>query len=101
MGTNFNRDMNYSLRNNNYSDFKVFIFTLYNGLDRKVLNDVHNVPLYRGQRISIDEYKKIVNSNSLVLTRKFLSFTKDKHVAESFLNHSNNQSNMKNVLLHI
>ena len=95
--TNFYKDLANSLFNNNYSDFKVFIFTLYNGLDRKVLNDVHNVPLYRSQRISIDEYKKIVNSNSLVLTRNFLSFTKDKHVAESFLNHSNNQSNIKNV----
>ena len=96
--SNFYKDLANSLLNNNYSDFKVFIFTLYNGLDRKVLNDVHNVPLYRGQRISIDEYKKIVNSNSLVLTRNFLSFSKDKHVAELFLNHSNNQSNIKNVL---
>ena len=98
MESNFYKDLANSLLNNNYSDFKVFIFTLYNGLDRKVLNDVHNVPLYRGQRISIDEYKKIVNSNSLVLTRKFLSFSKDKHVAEYFLDNSNNQSNMKKVL---
>ena len=95
--SNFYKDLANSLLNNNYSDFKVFIFTLYNGLDRKVLNDVHNVPLYRSQRISIDEYKKIVNSNSLVLTRNFLSFSKDKHVAEKFLAHSNNQSNIKSV----
>ena len=95
--SNFYKDLANSLLNNNYSDFKVFIFTLYNGLDRKVLNDVHNVPLYRSQRISIDEYKKIVNSNNLVLTRNFLSFSKDKHVAEKFLAHSNNQSNIKSV----
>ena len=98
MESNFYKDLANLLLNNNYSDFKVFIFTLYNGLNRKVLNDVHNVPLYRCQRISIDEYKKIVNSNSLVLTRKILSFSKDRHIAECFLNCSNNQSNIKNVL---
>ena len=97
MGTNFYRDMNYSLRNNNYSDFKVFIFTLYNGLDRKVLKDIHNVPLYRGATIRTDEYKKIVKSNGLVLTSNFLTLSKDRNVAESFCGYSSD-SYSKSVL---
>ena len=36
--TEFYRDLAIALLNNNYSDFKVFIFTLYNGLNLKVLD---------------------------------------------------------------
>ena len=101
MESNFYRDLSRALVNNNYSDFKVFIFTLYNGLDWKVLEDVHNIPLFTSQKISMDEYNKMINSNSLVLTRKFLSFSKERKMAEYLLktNLNNfNQSNFKNVL---
>ena len=93
------RDLAKALLSNNYLNYKVFIFTLYNALNRKVFDDVHDIPLYRYQQINQEEYNKIINStNGLVLIRKFLSFFKNKATAINFLNPKNNQSDIKNVL---
>lgn len=83
--TPFYRDLNKSLRNSNFSDFNQFIFTLYYGLNRKFIHDCHNKELYRFSNITKTEYDSILNSSCrLVLARTFLSFSKDKHVAEDF-----------------
>lgn len=96
----FFSDMNIALSNKKIFDFRVFIFTLYNVLDRKVLNDVHDLPLYRASKINKEEYEKIINSSHrLVLTHCFLSFSKDKNFImqfERYLKHWDNTT--KNVL---
>ena len=95
METNFYKDLNRALSNNNILDFRVFIFTLYNGLDRKVLDDFHDKPLYRATIINKEEYEKIIKlSHRLVLTRQFLSFSKDKDITMMFLKHNDNNKDI-------
>ena len=96
--SDFYKDLNKSLRNSNFSDFNQFIFTLYNGLNRKFIQDCHDKELYRFSKITKNEYDSILNSSCrLVLARTFLSFSKDKHVAEHF-RLKNDNPNIKSIL---
>ena len=97
MESQFYKDLANALLNNNLSDFRIFILTLYNGLNRKVLEDVHNKPLYRFANIKKEEYDKIINSpNKLLFTRKFLSFSEDFDV--NFFNINKVQQILKPIL---
>jgi len=96
--TPFYRDLNKSLRNSNFSDFNQFIFTLYYGLNMKIIQDYHDKELYRFSNITKTEYDSILNSSCrLVLARTFFSFSKDKHIAEHF-RLKNNNPNIKSIL---
>jgi len=97
METPFYKDINHSLGNWNYSEFNQYIFTLYYGLNRKILKDCHEVQLYRATKINKNEYDNIIHSSCrIVLTRIFMSFTKNREIAENFLNFSN--QNLKTIL---
>ena len=96
METPFYRDLKLALINNNFIDFKQFIYTLYSGLNLNIIKNEHNVNLYCLQLISNDEYDTIKN-NKLVLVRTFMSFTKNKEVAISFSKYLS-RPNCKKVL---
>ena len=83
MGIPFYRDLNIALSNNNFLDFKQFIFTLYSGLNLNIIKNCHDVDLFRAQYISNELYDKL-KDNRLILCRNFLSFAKNKEVAISF-----------------
>ena len=86
METPFYRDLNFSLSNGNYSEFNQYIFTLYYGLNRKILKDCHEIFLYRSACINKNEYDNIINSSCrIVLTNMFMSFTKDEKIALTFM----------------
>ena len=85
----FYKDLNHSLSNGNYSEFNQYIFTLYYGLNRKILKDCHEIFLYRSTRINKNEYDNIINSSCrIVLTNMFMSFAKDKNIALQFMTHA-------------
>ena len=101
MGTPFYRDLNHSLKNGNYSEFNQYIFTLYYGLNRKILKDCHEIFLYRSACINKNEYDNIINSSCrIVLTNMFMSFTNDKKIALTFMqtNSRLNNPNLKSIL---
>ena len=99
MESPFYRDLNKALRNGNFSDFNQFIFTLYYGLNQKIIKSFHDKYLYRSTKISINELDKIYSSHRLVLTNTFLSFTKNKNIAIKFVNNfNNNERTLKTVL---
>ena len=90
METNFYKDLNYNLINRKKEKYLVFIKILYEGLKLKALKIISNKELYRGSIINIEEIKKIkeyLNNKkpnlpgAIVFSKSFLSFTKDKKVA--------------------
>ena len=99
MESPFYRDLNKALRNGYFSDFNQFFFTLYYGLNQKIIKSFHDKYLYRSTKISINELDKIYSSHRLVLTNTFLSFTKNKNIAIKFVNNfNNNERTLKTVL---
>ena len=97
MESPFYRDLNKSLRNGNFSDFNQFIFTLYYGLNRKIIEDCHDCYLYRFSNITKKEYDSIKNSSCrIVLAETFLSFSKDIKVAKHFILRKDNP-NIKRI----
>ena len=80
---------------------------MYEGVKLKALPLVNNNILYRGSKISNDEIitiknymqKKIQNlPSSIVFSKVFLSFSKDRSVAEKFINNENINNNLSKVL---
>ena len=96
----FYRDLNKALGNGYFSDFNQYIFTLYYGLNLKIIKDFHDESLYRGAYISTKELDEIIYSSyRLVLTNSFLSFAKDKSLAIEFMKYLNNNApTLKKVL---
>ncbi len=90
METNFYKELNYNLINRKKEKYLVFIKILYEGLKLKALKIISNKELYRGSIINIEEIKKIkeyLNNKkpnlpgAIVFSKSFLSFTKDREVA--------------------
>lgn len=99
MSSSFCSDLNRALRNNNFSDFNQYIFTLYYGLNQKIIKDFHDDYLYRLSYISKNEFDNIINSScGLVLTQTFLSFSKSEKVAMFFMKNKKILTNMKRIL---
>ena len=99
--TPFYPDLKHSLSKGNYSEFNQYIFTLYYGLNRKILKDCHEIFLYHFICININEYINIINSSCrIVLTNMFMSFTKDEKIALTFMrtNSKQNNPNLKSIL---
>ena len=99
----FYRDLNIALRNNEFSEFKQFIYTLYNGLNLKVIKDCHNVCLFRASKIHINEINQLINNiknnkNNIVLTSTFMSFSKEKSVSMHFMSYKKIVPDLLNVL---
>ena len=105
--SNFYRDLNKSLRLNQAEKYLPFIKTLYDGVKLKTLPLASDNILYRGATITRQEIKTIQeNLNNkienlpglIVFCRPFLSFSKERNVAENFLSPVNNGGNFVNVL---
>ena len=98
METSFYKDLNAALLNKNFSDFNQFIFTLYSGLNLKIIEDCHTKELYRSGLIEKTELYKIINSKNLVLTKQFLSFSKNKEIVIKFLHFKQINENLRKIL---
>ena len=103
----FHRNINRDLGLNKTGNYLLYIRTLYEGVKLKSLPLANNNILYRGSLISNEEIKKIKVylskklenlPGSIVFSRAFLSFSKIKSVAESFLSFQNNNAKLSKVL---
>ena len=90
----FHSILNEDLRLNKKSKHIPFIKTLYEGVKLKSLLPCKSKQLYRGAQLSDEEINKInlylkkkidYLPGSIVFSKSFLSFTKDKDVAKNFL----------------
>ena len=108
----FYENINLDLSNNKFDLYRQYIFLLYNALNEKSLKPYYNSNLYRGAKISKDEFDRIETvlmiqeqlkiSNKKVkkddfniciyFSKTFLSFTKDIEVAHQFLYEGNNET---------
>ena len=105
--SDFYRDINKDLGTNNKKDHLPFIIALYEGTKYKSLPLASNTFLYRGSKISIYELDKIKNylknkikdlPAAIVFSRSFLSFSKDRNIAERFLSGTNKDKSLQKVL---
>ena len=103
----FYNDINTSLRMNQTKKYIPFIKVLYEGVKLKTLPLASDTMLYRGSKIGKDEIEKIKDylknkveglPGSIVFSRPFLSFTKDRSVAVSFLNSGSAGGNLVKIL---
>ena len=103
----FYKELNKDLGVYKVDKYLPFIKTLYEGVNLGALPLAQNNKLYRGAKISKDEINKIQNYKkkkiknlpyAIVFSRSFLSFTKDKNIADYFLSFVNNDINLFKVL---
>ena len=106
LNSDFYLNINKDLGTNKTEKYLPFIKILYEGVKLKSLPLGNNNILYRGSKISNEEIEKIQNyinkkvkglPSSIVFSKSFLSFTKDKKEAEKFLN-SESKMNLSKVL---
>ena len=106
--SDFYREINKSLReNNNTISYLPYIKVLYEGVKLKSLNIASDFELYRGSKISYNEIDKINEylnhkipnlPGAIVFSKSFLSFSKERSVAERFLNSGYSDINLSKVL---
>ena len=103
----FYRNINKDLGLNQNEKYLPFIKILYEGIKEKSLPLSNNNILYRGEKIPNEDINKIkdyLNKKieglpcSIVFSKSFLSFSKDKDIAEQFLKEENNNENISKVL---
>ena len=105
--SSFHRNINKDLGLNKKDKYLSFIKILYEGVKLKSLPLSNNNILYRGSKISNEEINTIKNylenkieglPSSIVFSKSFLSFSKDKNIAEKFLKDENKNKNISKVL---
>ena len=106
---NFYKDINRDLKDNKKDEYLSYIKILYEGVKTKSLPLASNNILYRGGSLlnkEIETIKQYLNNKkeglpgSIVFSKTFLSFSKEKRVARNFLSfHENTQE--KNKVLFI
>ena len=107
--SSFHKNMNKDLGLNKKEEYLSYIKILYEGVKLKSLPLTNSNILYRGTKISNKEINDIKNfikekkeglPSSIVFSKSFFSFTKDKKIAENFLNNTTNTNNtgLSNVL---
>ena len=105
--SDFYKNLNKDLGLNKVNNYLTFIKVLYEGLKFRSFPLASKKVLYRGSKISNNELNKIKNylnskipdlPGSIVFSRSFLSFSKEKKLAEKFLNNSNNNKDLSKVL---
>jgi len=103
--SNFYHDINRGLRENNNMLYMPYIKILYEGLKSRSLKLSSDEILYGHGILSVVEIKKIIEcirQNSkhppIITSKTFMSFTKDKKIADLFLDKEiNKKSELKNV----
>eukprot|EP00833_Pecoramyces_ruminatium_P011138 jgi/Orpsp1_1/1185170/evm.model.c7180000092585.1 len=101
----FYKCMNIDLSNDNCDKYKTFIFLMFNALNKNTIKN-YNGKLYRGGALRKEEFDKleeIYNKSkesknkeiniSYIYSKSFLSFSKDKHISNTFI-----KFNDKNVV---
>ena len=95
--SNFYVKLNNELRERKFDDHRIYIYLMYNALNKGIFKSYSQSNLYRGGTLSQEEfeslmkqYEKKKNSNSetnkiFFFSRKFLSFSKQEFVANYFL----------------
>ena len=97
--TEFYYDLNKDLSNGYFDNYRIFIFILYNALNKKIFNSFCKKTLYRGSCLLKEEYKqlediykqsiKFKNSDNLnvpmYFSKNFLSFSINENVANNFI----------------
>ena len=105
--SDFYKELNKDLGVNKVDKYLPFIKTLYEGVNLGALPLAKDNILYRGAKISKDEINKIQNYKkkkikglpyAIVFSRSFLSFTKEKKIADYFLGFGNYSKNLFKVL---
>ena len=105
--SDFYRDINKHLRENKTVDYLPYIKVLYEGVKLQSLEIASDLELYRGSKISHDEIDKIKGyldkkktnlPGAIVFSKSFLSFSKERSIAEGFLNSGNIDNNLSKVL---
>ena len=99
--------LNKDFRNNKKDNYITFIKVLYEGIKLKSLPICSDKKLYRGSKLSNEEInliEKYINSKhenlpgAIVFSKTFLSFTKDRTIAENFLNSGSDNNKLSNIL---
>ena len=110
LDSNFHKEMNNNLGQNKIQEYLPFIKTLYEGVKLKSLPLANNKILYRGAKIANVEIDRIKNNLknkkgglpcSIVFSKSFLSFSKDKNIAKYFLEKDKNVNNNLSKVLFI
>ena len=105
--SSFHKNINKDLGLNKKDKYLSFIKILYEGVKFKSLPLSNNNILYRGSKISNEEINKIKNylnkkieglPSSIVFSKSFLSFSKEKNIAEQFLKGENKDKNISKAL---
>ena len=105
--SNFYKNINKDLELNKIEKHLPFIKILYEGIKLRALPFSSYIILYCASTISTDDLNKIkynmknkINNlpSTVTYTKSFLSFTKDKNIAEGILNSINNKSYFSKVL---
>ena len=106
----FYADINKELGSNKREKYLPFIKTLYEGVKLKSLKlaSDKNILLYRGSKIEnkeVSDIKKFLSNKkskdlpgAIAFSKSFLSFSKERAIAESFLNDENKNKNLSKVL---
>ena len=110
--SNFYKNINLDLTNGKFDLYRVYIFLLYDALNKKSIKSFYNKKLYRGTVLSkkelkhiedlfkINEELKLMNNNikykdeinsCLYFSKTFLSFSKDIDIAKGFIGKENNE----------
>ena len=104
----FHFNMNNYLRSNEKFDIYLpYIKTLYKGIKLKILPFASNQILFRGAFLHKNDINNIIKNRNkeipgfFAFSREFLSFYKEKKIAENFLikNHANNVDLIKVLLI--
>ena len=90
--TGFYNNMNCKLMKLQGKEFDTFIKLIYFALNEKYLKNRCDICLYRGDIMNNEELKTIINKSKsdsikdkLIYSRKFLSFSSSKNIAEVFI----------------
>ena len=97
----FYKDINKDLRENKINNYLSYIKVLYEGVKLKSLPLSNDKILYRGSILLNKEIEKIKNylknkikdlPSSIIFSKSFLSFNKDRNIAKYFLNMNKNDN---------
>ena len=93
--SSFYINMNKELRERKFDDHRIYIYLMYNALNKGIFKSYCQTNLYRGGTLSNEEFKSLMDelqkaSNSKMnkiffFSRKFLSFSKKEEIANVFL----------------
>ena len=103
--SDFYKDIDNDLKLSKFAKHLPYIKTLYEGVRLKSLPLSNDYILYGGCKISIDEINKLINYSKnkipVILSKPFLSFHKDKNIAEKFIQFHINESTKETKVLFI